>query len=171
MKKTILAGASVIALTATAPLFAQATVPAECATATGNCSVVDSAGTGNTATVDQAGGSISEVIQDGTSLNADVAQDGAGNLSNIDQENIVPGAGATATIAQTGAGNSSDITQLENGSIVGDPQALVTQTGDNNSSIVDQSGLNGGTLITATVDQTLNDSSSSVIHWVKTGWF
>ena len=93
MKKIILASASVLAMSATAPLFAQATSPAACATATGNCSVVDSQGTGNTVDVDQTGSSDSEVIQDGIGLNADVDQDGAGNLSNVDQESDNPAIG------------------------------------------------------------------------------
>ena len=85
MKSLIYAGASVLALTATAPVFAQATTPAACAGATGNCSVVSTNGSGNSVAVDQSAGTgnVSDIVQDGDNLDATVTQGVDNNISNI----------------------------------------------------------------------------------------
>ena len=86
MRTAIFAGVSTLALAAASPLFAQATVPADCAGVTGNCSVIDTVGHNNEAVVDQDGtGDVSEILQDATGADANVTQNGSGNTATVTQ--------------------------------------------------------------------------------------
>lgn len=112
MRNAIFAGASILALTAASPLLAQATVPADCVGVAGNCSVIDSVGDDNDATVDQDGsGNASEILQDAIGADASVTQNGVDNLSNVDQfDDEATIADPAAIVTQTGDLNTSDVT-------------------------------------------------------------
>ena len=96
MKKIILAGASIVALTAATPAFAQST------------STVTQTGDGNVADVSQTGDQTSTIEQDGDNQEATVDQSGSGNDSSILQdatgENV-------AFVTQDGTDSEADITQ------------------------------------------------------------
>lgn len=105
----ICTGASVLALSASAPAFAQATTPVPCVGAAGNCSVVDVAGSGNTTSVDQSAGTgnVSGVVQDGENLDVTVTQGADGNISTVDQSTVgVTPIDTTAIVNQVNGGDS-----------------------------------------------------------------
>ena len=101
MKKTILTGASILALSISGPAFAQATAigaaetPALCPPGATNCSVTDQDGSDLDITVEQTGtGGVSDIDQDGEGLEAEVAalkstQDDAGDQEAGDDEEDV----------------------------------------------------------------------------------
>jgi len=114
MKKTILAGASIIALGVASPAFAQST------------STVTQTGTGNQADVTQENANTSDINQVGDNNDADVVQNGidtTGNDSDIDQ--TATGSN-TASVTQGAGSNGSFADVLQDG------------TSDNNLALVNQ---------------------------------
>ncbi|MEO1219868.1 MAG: Curlin associated protein, partial [Pseudomonadota bacterium] len=165
MKRIILTGVSIVALSASAPALAQSS------------SDVDQLGDGNSATVAQTGSNTSEIDQVADDALADVTQSGSGNFSDIDQNDNaadandggtigVPDFDPDATVVQDGTNNSSTITQdIADGSF--NQTASVDQSGAGNMSIIDQNsdgpGYTGG--LRATVDQ----NGASISDIVQTG--
>lgn len=164
MKNTIhfsicvmLLGTSNIALAQQVPVQ-----PAECASASNNCSVVTQngsnasatntqSGSGNTAVVDQTvrvgansiieqSGSLNfadvEQIDNGSALSAHsslIVQDGNQNIAFVIQNEKGDSAGQLSEITQPGSGNYADVGQLGFAD-----RSFVTQTSDSNSAIVMQ---------------------------------
>ena len=138
MKKTILASASMLALSVAVPAFAQ------------NNSDVVQTGTGNGAAVAQTGANTSDIDQVGDGNAADVTQGGTANTSTVDQQSL----GASATVSQTGDTNTSVVTQRDANAApagVSDPTALVTQAGSMNASTIAQTAGGDATLLDAAV--------------------
>lgn len=137
MKKIILAGASIAALTMASPAFAQSS------------STVNQDGDGNQADVGQTGSNTSTIDQVGNSNDADVTQSGTGNFSDIDQTGAGPNIaeviqdpgtnGSFADIFQTGTstGNDALIDQANTTGTVG--QVFQTDS-DTGLATVDQDG-------------------------------
>lgn len=116
MKKSIPAGASILALSVAAPAFAQIV------TTVTNSSNIDQIGSNNTAAATQAGANTSNIIQTGTvdgfGNSAEVLQSGNGNKSNLAQTGSLNSASVTqsshnnlSNVSQTGTGSSVTVTQ------------------------------------------------------------
>lgn len=127
--------------------MAQASTPAACAGATGNCSVVASSGTNNSTSVDQSGGTgnVSDVEQDGENLTATVTQGADAIISNVGQETIALNhQGIVATVTQAG-GADSIVSQNSSGDDFNNMTATVDQNGASASDIAQKSINNNGT--------------------------
>jgi len=176
-------GASLLALAVAGAAFAAPAEPPPPPTAT--VSEITQTGNNNEATVDQDGINASDVLQVGNGNIVDVEQDGEGNRSIIRQGDPDVDPEITTEIAlgvviQDGDDNFSQIVQVDrndqpgtNGStsgpaqaflgVAGDPEAFVSQIGNENISYVDQNNANASRNLIASVEQTgdLNRSDIS----------
>jgi len=167
MKKTILTGASILALSIAAPALGQ------------NISDVDQTGAGNNAGVTQSGdGNDSDVDQDGDSNTATVGQDGTDGVAGV----LQTGNSNTTTIDQTsiegfidvvqdGDSNIANVTQNDasgNDSIgiqptgTADPEARINQLGNGNDSSIDQTNVTGSFNLIADNNQNGDDNISTI---------
>ena len=146
-----------------------------------NDAVVDQNGSAATSTVTQSGNGTNDsrmnrvrVTQDGAGASSTVSQAGSDRneaevIQNGDNASLVEQTGTSlgAEVRQTGDFNDSHVLQRGNSSQVGNPlngsAAGVIQTGDNNTSLVDQ---DPSTYATTNVDQTGNFNGSTVIQEV-----
>ncbi|WP_379923275.1 beta strand repeat-containing protein [Erythrobacter sp. R86502] len=171
MRKTILTGASVLALSIAVPAFGQTapstptypSTPAECASAGNNCSTIDQAGTDGNAILNQSGSAnVSAINQTAASANVDakVTQEGTNATSFVEQSGgpgvFVPNASGTFVrnkieVSQKGDGADSVIYQGKSSRL----QVGVNQDGDS-TSYVNQEGNNSAVEVTQTGDA--NDS-------------
>lgn len=178
MKKTILTGASILALSIAAPAFGQSlpepnypAKPAACATAGNNCSTIDQEGTDGIATVSQSGsGNVSDINQTAASedVSTIVKQDGKNATSFVEQSGG-PGVQVGSTffrnrveVTQSGDGADSVVYQGDSARLeveviqIGDSKSFIDQEGNNSQVEVFQSGGDGNDSV---VFQSANHSS------------
>ena len=183
MKKLVLAGASIAALTIASPAMAQsaspdpaADTPAECPIGANNCSIITQSGAENDANVLQDGdGNVSVVDQTGTHAdpgnNVDVDQTGDDNFSFVTQDtsatNTVP---VSATVLQEGINSLAEIDQIGNaaGGTATIQQDSLT---DFSFAEIEQTGAAGGAANTATIDQDGGFLNSAAIVQGRTTTF
>ena len=186
MNKTVLTGASILALSMAGAAFAQSapTAPAaptsppttaptpDCTGTSNNCSnvtqdgsdlyaTVDQSGEGNTSDIDQINGSVGDPTRD---LGVVVTQSGTDNQSYVLQDNT-GGANnpSQVTVLQDGTGADSIVIQFESSN----DKVDVRQTGDN-TSLVYQDGAPFGSDSRVEIDQFGGDLNTSTVFQLNT---
>ncbi|MDP5102413.1 MAG: hypothetical protein NWP98_00630, partial [Erythrobacter sp.] len=140
MKKTILTGASVLALAIAAPALAQSNQSTVTQTGSGQSADVTQSGANDLSTVTQSNAdNEAEVVQAGVlGGTSDIVQSGTDNFASVSQSDdgdvVIPGSvppSSISTVDQTGNGNSATVAQTTQSQVFAN-ESDIDQLGNNN---------------------------------------